>query len=76
MRWPRRIYKRRRVWHWLADSGAPDLLWQLFVRDFWQPCATCGWRGRARVKRAGCYGGGEPSRHYCSSKCYYEREEW
>jgi hypothetical protein len=66
LRIPRRIYKRRAVWHWLADAGAPEWLWQVFARTMWLPCGTCGWRGRGRHKRAMIAGGGQPTRHYCA----------
>lgn len=76
MRLPGRIYKRRAVWHWLADAGAPAWLWELFTRTFWRPCAVCGWRGRAHAKHASSYQGGRPPRHYCSTEHYYAREDF
>lgn len=74
IRWPSRIYKRRAVWHWLADAGAPEWLWSLFCRSTWRQCATCGPRGIGRFKRAATFGGGESPRLYCSTAHYYERE--
>jgi hypothetical protein len=71
-----RNVRRRRVWHWLADHGAPDWFWSLFTRSKWRRCSTCGLRGVGRWKRAHVFGGGEPSRHYCSTEHYYEREEF
>lgn len=72
---PSRIYKRRALWHWLADAGAPDWLWVRFVRSTWRRCSTCGWCGFGRWKSAARFGGGQPPAHYCSSRCYYAKEE-
>lgn len=76
LRIPGRIYKRRKVWHWLADAGAPDRLWSLFVRSKWRHCATCGRRGVGRDKHACAFGGGLSARYYCSTDHYFAREEW
>jgi hypothetical protein len=74
MRWPRRIYKRRRVWHWLSDAGAPHWLWGLFVDSTWHRCEVCGVRGVGRRKHAAELGGGiARTRHYCSTDHYFAR---
>jgi hypothetical protein len=65
MRLPRRIYKRRAVWHWLADAGAPFWLWSCLDGMRWRRCAVCGWRGVGRWKPSSSHGGGGPSRYYC-----------
>lgn len=69
--WPPR---RRKLWHWLSDHGAPHWLWSRFLRDTWRRCEICGWRGVGHWKPAASYGGGLPPRHYCTHDCYYERE--
>jgi hypothetical protein len=66
MRWPKRIYKRRAPWHWLADAGAPDWLWALFLVATWRRCEWCGLRGVGKWKPSTSYGGGLPPRHFCS----------
>jgi hypothetical protein len=66
---PSRIYKRRKVWHWLADAGAPEWLWKPFVRSTWRRCATCGIRGVGRWKNGYRGGGGRPPAHFCSADC-------
>ena len=71
---PSRIYKRRKVWHWLADAGAPDWLWTRFTRCTWRRCSVCGIRGVGRFKRAASFGGGRPPRHYCTTDHYYQSE--
>lgn len=60
--WP----KRRKLWHWLSDYGAPFWLWSRFVRDTWYRCSHCGIRGFGRWKGASSHGGGKPTRRYCS----------
>lgn len=72
--WPSRIYKHRKVSHWLADAGAPDWLWMRFCRCTWRRCATCGFRGVGHWKPAARFGGGRPSAYYCSHDCYSKQE--
>lgn len=68
MRWPRRIYKRRPAWHWLADAGAPAWVWRLFTENWWAPCDGCGQRRVTKnLSRSGV--GGGRTLHFCGSDC-------
>jgi hypothetical protein len=69
VQWPRRIYKRRSVWHWLADAGAPEWMWCLATRSWWAACSGCGRRMRFKGYCRG--GGGLPigGQKFCTTAC-------
>lgn len=67
---------RRKLWHFLADHGAPHWLWSRFLRDTWRPCSRCGIRRIGRWKGASAHGpGGRPTRHYCTGNEMREVED-